>query len=218
MRLLLIRHGQTPSNVDGILDTRIPGPGLTPLGEAQAAAVPATLEGERIDAIFASVQVRSQITAAPLVAARGLELHVRDGIREIASGDYEMRSDYDAVEDYLATMVRWVDGDPEAQLPGGETAAEVFDRYNEVVAEAYDAGHEAVAFVSHGAVIRTWAGFHADNLSAQFIAENPLHNTGIVVLEGSPTAGWTAISYMGEALGGVELDDAARSGPAAETL
>lgn len=218
MRLLLIRHGQTPSNVGGILDTRIPGPGLTTLGEAQAAAIPQTLDGEPIDAIYASVQVRSQITAAPLVADRGLELQVRDGIREIASGDYEMRSDYDAVEDYLATMVRWVDGDLDAQLPGGETATEVFDRYNGVVAEAYSAGHSTVAFVSHGAVIRTWAGYYADNLSAQFIADNPLHNTGIVVLEGSPEDGWTALSYMGEALGGAQLDDAAQSGPAAETL
>jgi broad specificity phosphatase PhoE len=218
MRLLLIRHGQTPSNVGGILDTRIPGPGLTTLGEAQAAAIPETLAGEQIDAIYASTQVRSQITAAPLVAARGLELQVRDGIREIASGDYEMRSDFDAVEDYLATMVRWVDGDLEAQLPGGETAAEVFDRYNEVVTEAYNAGHSAVALVSHGAVIRTWAGYYADNLSAQFIADNPLHNTGVVVVEGSPIEGWTALSYMGEALGGSQLDDGLRSGPAAETL
>ena len=29
MRLLLIRHGQTPANVRGELDTAAPGPGLT---------------------------------------------------------------------------------------------------------------------------------------------------------------------------------------------
>ena len=29
MRLVLIRHGQTPSNVCGLLDTAPPGPGLT---------------------------------------------------------------------------------------------------------------------------------------------------------------------------------------------
>src|SRR5699024_5083913 len=33
MRLLLIRHGQTPSNVEGILDAGYPGPGLTALGQ-----------------------------------------------------------------------------------------------------------------------------------------------------------------------------------------
>jgi len=217
MRLLLIRHGQTPSNVGGILDTRIPGPGLTPLGQAQAEAVPATLTGVPIDAIYASVQVRSQITAAPLAADRALEVQIREGIREISSGDYEMRSDRASVEEYLEVMVAWVDGDLEAQLPGGETAADMLARFDEVVAEAYGAGHSSVALVSHGAAIRTWSGSRAHNLTAGFIGENPLHNTGIVILEGSPDDGWTALTYMGEAVGGAGVDDAA-AGPAAETL
>ena len=217
MRLLLIRHGQTPSNVSGSLDTRIPGPGLTTLGQAQAEAIPATLADVPIDAIFASVQVRSQITAAPLAADRSLDVQVRAGIREISSGDYEMRSDRASVEEYLAVMVLWVDGDIEAQLPGGETAADMLARFDEVVAEAYSAGYSSVAMVSHGAAIRTWSGSRATNLSAEFIGENPLHNTGIVILEGTPETGWTALTYMGEAVGGAAVDDAA-AGPAAETL
>jgi len=217
MRLLLIRHGQTPSNVSGSLDTRIPGPGLTALGQAQAEAIPATLADVPIDAIFASVQVRSQITAAPLAADRALDVQVRAGIREISSGDYEMRSDRASVEEYLAVMVLWVDGDIEAQLPGGETAADMLARFDEVVAEAYSAGYSSVAMVSHGAAIRTWSGSRATNLSAEFIGENPLHNTGIVILEGTPETGWTALTYMGEAVGGAAVDDAA-AGPAAETL
>ena len=72
MRLMLIRHGQTPSNVLGLLDTNPPGPGLTDLGIRQAAALPATLAGCRIDAIYASNQPRAQLTAQPLAAARGL--------------------------------------------------------------------------------------------------------------------------------------------------
>jgi len=217
MRLLLIRHGQTPSNVSGSLDTRMPGPGLTALGQAQAEAIPATLADVPIDAIFASVQVRSQITAAPLAADRSLDVQVRAGIREISSGDYEMRSDRASVEEYLAVMVLWVDGDVEAQLPGGETAADMLARFDEVVAEAYSAGYSSVAMVSHGAAIRTWSGSRATNLSAEFIGENPLHNTGIVILEGTPETGWTALTYMGEAVGGAAVDDAA-AGPAAETL
>jgi broad specificity phosphatase PhoE len=217
MRLLLIRHGQTPSNVSGSLDTRIPGPGLTTLGQAQAEAIPATLTGVPLDAIFASVQVRSQITAAPLAADRALDVQVRAGIREIASGDYEMRSDRSSVEEYLRVMVSWVDGDLGAQLPGGETAVDMLARFDEVVAEAYSAGYSSVAMVSHGAAIRTWSGSRADNLTAEFIGDNPLHNTGIVILEGTPETGWTALTYMGEAVGGAAVDNTA-AGPAAETL
>jgi broad specificity phosphatase PhoE len=218
MRLLLIRHGQTPANVIGSLETTIPGPGLTELGYEQAAAVPAALAGERIDAIYASVQVRTQLTAAPLVADRKLELQVRAGIREISSGDLEGNTDPVSHEAYLATMVAWVGGDLSPTIPGGETATEVLQRFTEVVMEAYSAGHQSVAIVSHGAAIRTWAGYYADNLDAEFTARSPLHNTGIVVVEGTPESGWTAVTYMGEALGGPALDDAGTAGPASETL
>ncbi|MCU1510800.1 MAG: histidine phosphatase, partial [Arthrobacter sp.] len=54
MRLLLIRHGQTPGNVLGQLDTAHPGPGLTELGERQAAALARSLTNEQIDLLYAS--------------------------------------------------------------------------------------------------------------------------------------------------------------------
>ena len=51
MKLLLIRHGQTPSNVRGLLDTGAPGAELTKLGHEQARALPKALDGEPIDSI-----------------------------------------------------------------------------------------------------------------------------------------------------------------------
>lgn len=65
MRLLLVRHGQTPSNVEFLLDTAVPGPGLTALGERQAAALPEALADEDIEALYVSTLVRTQLTAAP---------------------------------------------------------------------------------------------------------------------------------------------------------
>jgi broad specificity phosphatase PhoE len=62
VRLLLIRHGQTPGNVLGQLDTAHPGPGLTELGEHQAEALSRALANERIHALYASTLVRTQIT------------------------------------------------------------------------------------------------------------------------------------------------------------
>lgn len=222
MRLLLIRHGQTPSNVEGSLDTRIPGPGLTQLGTAQADAVPAALAGESIDGIFASVMRRTQLTAAPLARALGLDVQVRAGIREISSGDFGVRSDRAAVEAYTLRMVAWAEGDLEQRMPGGETGAEAFARFEAVLAEAWEADLGTVAFFSHGAIIRAWTGHTARNLDARYIAENPLRNGGIVVLDGSPRTGWAALSYMQDPLivddpvgPGV---DAGSAGPAAETV
>lgn len=197
MRLILIRHGQTPSNVLGLLDTRIPGPGLTELGFSQAAAIPLALAGESIDALFASVQVRSQLTAAPLSTKLGLDVSVRPGIREIDSGDLEMLGDADSVRTYMSTILAWVAGDHGLRIPGGESGLEVFARFDAVIAEADAGGHETVAVVAHGAVIRMWAGGRARNTGAEFTSRNVLENTGIVILEGSPATGWDALSWMG---------------------
>ena len=74
MRLLIIRHAQTPANVRGELDTAHPGPGLTQLGTLQAGRIPAALAHEPIEAIFVSTLVRTRLTAHPLAGSLGLEL------------------------------------------------------------------------------------------------------------------------------------------------
>lgn len=219
MRLILIRHGQTPSNVRGLLDTVPPGPGLTELGTTQAAAVPATLAAEPIDALFASTALRAQLTAAPLATARGLDVVIRGGLREIAAGDWEMLGDDGSVQGYLGLIGGWLAGGLERRSPGagGESGIEVMQRFDAVIAEIAATGVAAAAVVAHGAVNRTWASLRAGNLDDGFGARHPLRNTGIVVLDGDPATGWTAVSWSGVQFDGglpVEVDE---SGPAADT-
>ncbi|WP_405670404.1 histidine phosphatase family protein [Streptomyces sp. NBC_01530] len=198
MRLLLVRHGQTPSNVDFLLDTAVPGPGLTALGERQAAALPEALADEDIEALYASTLVRTQLTAAPLAAARGLDVLVRDGIRELTAGDLEMLpGDTEQGALYMKTVFAWAAGDTALRMPGGESGAEALARYDAVVAEAAGSGAGTVAMVSHGAAIRMWTAARADNVDVPFAAARPLDNTGVVILEGSPTDGWKALTWEG---------------------
>jgi broad specificity phosphatase PhoE len=213
MRLILVRHGQTPSNVRGTLDTRIPGPGLTDLGRTQAELLPETLRDERIGALFVSTMRRTHETAAPLAHALGITPVERDGIREIAAGDLEMRGDRAAVMEYLDAMIRWVAGEEELRLAGGESGREFAARFDAVVAEAEDTGHGTAALVSHGAAIRCWTGMRARGLDAAFVADHALENTGVVVLEGSGRD-WTFVSWEGEPASGVGED--APSGPTGE--
>lgn len=212
MRLILLRHGQTQSNVDHLIDTLVPGPFLTDLGHLEAEAVPAALADEKIDAIFVSTQHRSQQTGAPLSKSRGMEPHVREGIREISAGDYEGKLDKESVAAFVALEAAWVAGQLDLRMPGADTGREVIARFDEVVKEAFDAGHESVIFVSHGSMIRTWAAFRAENIAADFVPKNPLHNTGMIVLEGTPTDGWKVISWVDEAIGGAAVDDPGAAG------
>lgn len=212
MRLILLRHGQTQSNVDHLIDTAVPGPFLTELGLAEAAAVPQALSDERIDAIYVSTQHRSQQTGAPLAEARNQVPNIREGIREISAGDFDGKTDKAIVEQFVAIEAGWVAGKLDVRMPGADTGREVIDRFNEVVKEAFDAGHESVVFVSHGSMIRTWAAYSAKNIAPDFVPKNPLHNTGMIILEGSPQDGWNVVTWVDEAIGGAAVDDPGAAG------
>lgn len=68
--LHLLRHAEKAAVADD------PDPPLSPAGQARAAALVTWAEGRPIDAIYATQLRRTQQTAAPLAAARDLELRV----------------------------------------------------------------------------------------------------------------------------------------------
>ncbi|MFE2077417.1 histidine phosphatase family protein [Streptomyces misionensis] len=214
MRLLLIRHGQTLSNVRHLLDTAAPGPGLTPLGTAQAAALPRVLAAEEIDALYASPLVRARLTAAPLAAARGLPVTVRDGIRELSAGDLEMLpGDAPEAAPYLRTAFAWSAGHTALRVPGGESGVEALARFDAVTEEAYRSGAGTVAMISHGAAIRVWTAARAVNVDIAFAAARPLANTGMITLAGGPATGWHALAWEA-----TTLRPPGAPGPAGEPL
>jgi probable phosphoglycerate mutase len=75
-----------------------------------------------------------------------------------------------------------------------------------VINEIARLGVGTAAAVSHGTVIRTWAAARARNVTPDFAAGSPLSNTGVVVLEGNPHDGWSALAWDGRALSGPEVD------------
>lgn len=217
MRLFLIRHGQTPANVEGRLSTAAPGPGLTALGERQAAMIPSALRDQPVDAVFTSVLVRTQLTAEPLAADRGLHVTVLEGIHEIEAGALEDLRDRESVRTYLTTAFAWGLGDLDVVMPGGTDGHAFFRRFDADLATVAAAAETAVV-VSHGAAIRVWVAGRAVNVPPSFAGEHEIDNTGVIELEGSPDAGWTLLSWQGTPVGGQQLADAAAADPTGESL
>jgi len=216
MRLLLIRHGQTPGNVLGQLDTAHPGPGLTALGERQAAALARTLAQEPIQLLYASTLVRTQHTAAPLASHRGLDIEVLEGLREIEAGALEKLTDKESHQHYLRTVFAWSAGELDLRMPAGPSGHDFFERYDDSIARITAAapdGDATVAVVSHGAAIRVWTGLRAANVDAEFAARHVLANTGIVALEGDPDTGWRLIHWDDSPVGGLALADPTAEDP-----
>ncbi len=200
MRLLLIRHGQTPGNVLGQLDTAHPGPGLTELGNTQADTLASSLSNAGIGALYASTLLRTQLTAEPLAHAIGLQVEVKAGLHEISAGELELRSDRDSIHRYLETVYAWGLGDLGATMPGGADGNEFFGRFDSDITAIANSGVDVAAAVSHGAAIRVWVSRRAHNVLPSFGAENALDNTEIVTLEGSAADGWTLTDWAGTPL------------------
>lgn len=193
MRLILVRHGRTTSNVGLVLDTAAPGADLDEAGRAQAEALVERLAEFPVEAVFTSNLVRTQQTASPFARARGLELTVLPGLREISAGDDEMSPD---ATRYIDTLIKWHSGDFSARIPGGEDAEEFFARYDAAIEQVVAAGHRVAMVVSHGAALRSWATARVPGF-VDALGKGHLDNTGIIIVDGTPEAGWQLFELDG---------------------
>lgn len=196
MRLILIRHGETQSNVDKLLDTAHPGAPLNERGLQQAVDLAEAIAHEEIDALFVSTLTRAQQTGAPLAAARGLEARIIDGVHEIQAGVEEMSPDWTA---YVGMLETWSPTNLDAKLEGGESAREFMTRFDGAIAQIEADGHDCVAVVSHGAALRVWA--LAKDPAAWGEHTIPLRNTQWIVLNGSTADGWKIERWGDHSLG-----------------
>ena len=213
MRLILIRHGQTPANVGGVIESSYPGPGLTPLGEEQARAIPQAMADEAIDSLSVSRLIRTHLTAAPLAATIGLEPVERPGLHEIEAGDYEGRTDEESLKAYVHTAASWGVGELDRRMPGAGDGHEFFARFDADVRAIAESGSRVAAIVSHGAAIRVWVAGRARNIAPDFMRDHDLPNTGVAILEGDHDTGWVLQTWLGSPIGGVQLDDPSAPDP-----
>ena len=144
VRLLLVRHGQTdwhnPKRAQGWTD--VP---LNATGRAQAAALAAALEDEKIDRVLASDLGRAQDTARAL--GRNFETDAR--LRERNYGDWE-GGDFASVNRDLAQKAVAEGRTAErVRPPGGESALDVWERLSPLVLELLK-GEGTTLVVAHG--------------------------------------------------------------------
>lgn len=207
MRLYLVRHGRTASNVAGLLDTAYPGAPLDDEGQAQADALVERFEGRHVDAVYASDIHRAVQTATPLATARGLEVNPHAGLREILAGDQEMLAEWGP---YVAVLQAWGEGRWSERRPGGEDADTFFGRFDAAVAAIASAGHDAALLVSHGAALRMWVGGRVAGVAPEQVAVGRLGNTAVLTVDGAP-GDWTLVDWDAGAVHRVPQDPTTHS-------
>jgi broad specificity phosphatase PhoE len=208
MTVTFVRHGESEANASHTIDNSIPGASLTPLGQAQAAAVAAALaaDGVDYDAVYASNMRRTTETAAPFAAATGLTPTVLPGFREINAGWFERSSDSGLGGiGYVLAPALWTLGARSVPVPGGGDGNAFDARMDSALKVVEESGAQNPVVFSHAATIMFWTMMNVDNPDLGLMLRHRLDNTGIVVVEGSADEGWTLKTWAGLPVGPASL-------------
>jgi broad specificity phosphatase PhoE len=122
-RLILVRHGETPYNAQGLMnpDSQIDAP-LSADGEAAAERLARELAAEQLDLIVTSPRLRARRTAELVAGSRGVEVRDLDDLAEIRAGDFESGP--------VAAFQEWVLATPSGTpAPDGESVLDAARRY-----------------------------------------------------------------------------------------
>ncbi len=164
MTLILVRHGETESNVKQLWYGAMDAP-LTERGRLQVAAAAKGMAvlNRRFpaDVFYVSPLLRAKSTAAAIAEVIAMQPLVEEGLREFDLGDWEGRTFQD-LRETENLWGRWAE-DATFAPPNGESPVSFNQRVMQAM-QALVARHpgQTILVVSHGAVISnvlmTWLG------------------------------------------------------------
>ena len=154
--VILVRHGESAANKEEkFAGCRTDAP-LLERGLRQAELMAEYVaENYRIDAVYTSGLQRAYITGKCVADKFGLEVTVRDELREIDGGDWEGVTFRDMERLYPEAFKCWVTDYGNSTCPGGESVAQVAERtMAELTAIAEENPGKTVLVASHGSPVR----------------------------------------------------------------
>jgi broad specificity phosphatase PhoE len=151
-RLLLVRHGENPANVNRQFSCRKVDYTLTDRGRLQAKQTAEYLSRVKLDEIWASPLKRAYETADAIARFHPHDVKILDDLREMDVGTLEgMEPQADAWKIYADVMKEWLSGNREASFPGGESRRQLVVRFRRAL-EKITAGSpgRTIVVVAHG--------------------------------------------------------------------
>ena len=204
---LLVRHGSSTANGDGVLAGRLPGIHLSQRGQEEVERLAARFTQAPVVRVVSSPLERCLETARPLAAAVGTEVVVDDGLQECAYGAWTGRKLADLAKEPLWATVqdaperaRFPEHDRYAAESLGEMGARVVGAVRRIDAEVAEESGEGALWVavSHGDLVKavladaTGAGlahfqrFTADPASVSVVRYGARHTFLLAANEQSP--------------------------------
>ncbi len=151
MKLILVRHGETVANQEGLLDGQHDTE-LSENGKKQISVLADYLKEIRIDKIFCSPLSRSKETAQAIAKGRDVKIVQRSELLEIDCGICTMMKRTKVIEDYPELYKGWQDLiDP--PFPEGECLRDVENRIEPFLNEIIDGdSDQTILIAGHGSL------------------------------------------------------------------
>jgi hypothetical protein len=208
-----VRHGQSVDNATNVIDTAVPGTGLTQLGQQQANTIAKVLAPQGPFAgIYTSQLLRTQQTATPLAGMLGMNTQELPALNEIYAGAFNGWPDVSVGGLlYLVAPVAWTLGFPIVPVlaPGAlHINGVVFDQgFTGALQTMYANSSTSPIVASNGKItdvafsseftIEVGTLMNVNNPDPLLMLTHPLSNGGVVVVQGDPQDGWTLVSWDG---------------------
>ena len=183
LKLILVRHGHSTSNASGTYTGQMDAP-LNEIGFLQAEQLADHLcKTYRIDAIFASDLSRAVETVRPTAERLGLEIHRKQGLRELDTGKWTGVPYAEVRERYAADFAAYGQS-IDAPCTGGECIREGCQRLLscfEKIAKEYDG--KTVLVCSHALCSRLFSALAATGRVEDISSHRPPNNAAFSVYE-----------------------------------
>jgi len=128
LKLILIRHGETHWNKDGLVQGGDSDIELNDTGLEQARKLAAFLKNEPIIAILSSPLRRAIATAEVIASQHQLPVEIDQGLRELKVGDLEGISVSNLRTTFSRFLLQWWQEGEAMKLPNGESLVELQQR------------------------------------------------------------------------------------------
>ncbi|MHC4403581.1 MAG: histidine phosphatase family protein [Planctomycetota bacterium] len=179
MILLCVRHGESIYNAEGRVQGQSDVP-LSQLGRRQSDAVAKALCDPEVEAIFSSPLGRAMETAQTIAEALQMPVRTDDRLTEVHAGIFQDKLRSELAERYPADLDRWLSGDPDFVIPGGESRRALARRGREALESIQSTGRRRAVVVSHGRLlVETFKALRVVSAEQRDVS---LHNGSITTL------------------------------------
>ncbi|EOD00389.1 alpha-ribazole phosphatase [Caldisalinibacter kiritimatiensis] len=153
MKFIIVRHGETKANVNGIYSGWTDFP-LTERGFKQIKRIKKYLKDKRIDKVYSSPLKRALITSKEITKGNKLKVNETEKLKEINFGIFDGKMLDEIVKVHSTEWKEWTNNYINYRIPSGESLQDLHNRVVNFINEIITKEKETVLLITHGGVMR----------------------------------------------------------------